>query len=96
MHSRPPSTPSSSSGERRNRERHRATDDDIGDETWLSTEEVAHRLKIPAKTLSAWAAAGRGPRFARMGRYRRYRVSDLLAWEENQLANGGGSGTVST
>ncbi|MBF6166231.1 helix-turn-helix domain-containing protein [Streptomyces gardneri] len=45
-----------------------------GDEIWLSTEEVARRLKIPKKTLSAWAAAGRGPRFARMGRYRRYRV----------------------
>ncbi|MGK8558794.1 helix-turn-helix domain-containing protein [Nocardia gipuzkoensis] len=96
MHSRPPSKPPSPSEESRAHKRHRATDDGISDETWLSTEEVARRLKIPAKTLSAWAAAGRGPRFARMGRYRRYRVSDLLAWEQAQLANGGGSDTVLT
>jgi excisionase family DNA binding protein len=52
---------------------------------WLSTDDVAERLKVPKKTLAAWASAGRGPRFARMGRYRRYRLSDLLAWEQEQL-----------
>ncbi|WP_327097336.1 helix-turn-helix domain-containing protein [Nocardia vinacea] len=56
-----------------------------GDVVWLSTDDVAERLKIPKKTLAAWASAGRGPRFARMGRYRRYRLSDLLAWEQEQL-----------
>jgi excisionase family DNA binding protein len=55
------------------------------DDSWLSTDDVAERLKIPKKTLAAWASAGRGPRFARMGRYRRYRLSDLLAWEREQL-----------
>ncbi|WP_406274575.1 helix-turn-helix domain-containing protein [Nocardia sp. NBC_00881] len=66
------------------------------DEVWLSTREVSERLKIPLKTLASWASAGRGPRFARMGRYRRYRVTDLIAWEEQQLANGGGSSAGST
>ncbi|MFF3227253.1 helix-turn-helix domain-containing protein [Nocardia suismassiliense] len=61
------------------------------DEIWLSTEDVARRLKIRPKTLAAWAAARRGPRFARMGRYRRYRLADLLCWEQNQLDQGGGS-----
>ncbi|WP_084510598.1 helix-turn-helix domain-containing protein [Nocardia lijiangensis] len=61
------------------------------DEIWLSTQEVARRLKIPVKTLAAWAAGGRGPRYARMGRYRRYRLSDLLAWEHEQVERGGGS-----
>ncbi|MFQ6331678.1 helix-turn-helix domain-containing protein [Nocardia sp. CWNU-33] len=56
-----------------------------GDEIWLSTDDVAERLKIPKKTLTAWASTGRGPRFARMGRYRRYRLSDLLVWEQEQL-----------
>ncbi|NKY33822.1 helix-turn-helix domain-containing protein [Nocardia speluncae] len=55
---------------------------------WLSTEEVSRRLKIPEKTLANWASLGKGPRFARMGRYRRYRFSDLLAWEEAQLELG--------
>ncbi|MFD0359869.1 helix-turn-helix domain-containing protein [Nocardia sp. GCM10030253] len=55
------------------------------DDSWLSTDDVAKRLKMPKKTLAAWASAGRGPRFARMGRYRRYRLSDLLVWEQEQL-----------
>ncbi len=38
------------------------------DEIWLSTAEVARHLKMRPKTLTAWAAAGRGPRYARMGR----------------------------
>ncbi|MEU1209438.1 helix-turn-helix domain-containing protein [Nocardia sp. NPDC005825] len=59
------------------------------DEVWLSTDEVAARLKIPKKTLASWAGAGRGPRFARMGRYRRYRLSDLLSWEKSKLDEGG-------
>ncbi|WP_433679215.1 helix-turn-helix domain-containing protein [Nocardia sp. CA-119907] len=63
-----------------------------GDEVWLSSLEVSQRLKIPLKTLASWASAGRGPRFARMGRYRRYRLTDLLAWEQEQLDRGGGTG----
>ncbi|MEV0538394.1 helix-turn-helix domain-containing protein [Nocardia salmonicida] len=52
---------------------------------WFSTQEVSQRLQIPEKTLANWASLGKGPRFARMGRYRRYRFSDLLAWEEAQI-----------
>ncbi|MFQ6327531.1 helix-turn-helix domain-containing protein [Nocardia sp. CWNU-33] len=55
------------------------------DDVWLSTDELAARLKIPTKTLAVWASAGRGPRYARIGRYRRYRLSDLLEWEQDQL-----------
>ncbi|WP_280417606.1 helix-turn-helix domain-containing protein [Nocardia carnea] len=57
---------------------------------WLTTDDVADRLKIPAKTLANWASLGKGPRFARIGRYRRYRLEDLIAWEEMMLAQGGG------
>ncbi|WP_350356455.1 helix-turn-helix domain-containing protein [Nocardia sputorum] len=62
-----------------------------GDDVWLSTREVSERLKIPLKTLASWASAGRGPRYARMGRYRRYRLSDLLVWEQDRLDRGGGA-----
>ncbi|MFF0499743.1 helix-turn-helix domain-containing protein [Nocardia aobensis] len=55
------------------------------DDVWLTTDEVAARLKIPKKTLAVWASLGRGPRYVRMGRYRRYRVVDLVAWEQTQL-----------
>ncbi|WP_228539374.1 helix-turn-helix domain-containing protein [Nocardia sp. XZ_19_385] len=56
-------------------------------EQWLSTDEVSMRLKIPKKTLAAWAGRSRGPRFARMGRHRRYREADLEAWERQRLAD---------
>ncbi|MGW4364001.1 helix-turn-helix domain-containing protein [Nocardia takedensis] len=64
------------------------------DEVWLSSAEVSRRLKIPVKTLAAWASAGRGPRYARMGRYRRYRVTDLEVWEQAQVDGGRGSTAV--
>ncbi len=51
-------------------------------EHWMSTDEVAQHLKIPPKTLANWASLGRGPRFARIGRFRRYKLSDLIAWEQ--------------
>ncbi|WP_280390716.1 helix-turn-helix domain-containing protein [Nocardia brasiliensis] len=68
---------------------------DTSKETWLSTEEVAQRLKVPIKTLAVWASGCRGPRFARIGRFRRYRLNDLVAWEAEQLRNGGGSDITS-
>lgn len=55
------------------------------EDAWLSTDEVAARLKIPAKTLAVWASTNRGPKYARIGRYRRYRFSDLLLWEQEQI-----------
>jgi excisionase family DNA binding protein len=54
--------------------------------TWLSREQVAERLKIPVRTLAAWASQGRGPKYYRFGKWTRYRVSDVMAWEEDQLA----------
>ncbi|WP_280493202.1 helix-turn-helix transcriptional regulator [Nocardia asiatica] len=52
---------------------------------WLSREEVAGRLKLPAKTLAEWASKGKGPRFAKIGRFARYRLTDLESWENEQF-----------
>ncbi|MGW6123123.1 helix-turn-helix domain-containing protein [Nocardia sp. NPDC055165] len=57
---------------------------------WLTTDDVASRLKIPPKTLANWAYLGKGPRFARIGRHRRYRLEDLVTWEQMMLEQGGG------
>ncbi|NKY86565.1 helix-turn-helix transcriptional regulator [Nocardia veterana] len=59
------------------------------DEVWLTTDEVAARLKIPKKTLAVWASLDRGPRYVRMGKYRRYRLQDVVAWEQEQLDDAG-------
>ncbi|AUM17208.1 MULTISPECIES: helix-turn-helix domain-containing protein [Rhodococcus] len=62
---------------------------ETSEDRWLSREEVANRLQIPPKTLAQWASLGRGPRFARIGRYARYRLSDVLAWEASLTRHGG-------
>lgn len=80
-----PSPHSSSPVPRSNRGAHPQRPLQPDDETWLSTAELAARLKIPVKTLAAWASAETGPRFARMGRYRRYRLGDVRDWEDQRL-----------
>jgi excisionase family DNA binding protein len=57
----------------------------MSESSWLSREEVAARLQIPASTVKYWAVAGRGPRYARFGRHVRYRLADVEAWENEQF-----------
>ncbi|MCM6772755.1 helix-turn-helix domain-containing protein [Nocardia sp. CDC159] len=56
---------------------------------WLTREELAARLKVPVKTLAAWAARRprKGPRYAMVGRYARYRLVDVIAWENEQFGD---------
>jgi len=50
-------------------------------ERWLSRQDLADRYGLPVKTLAQWASKGTGPRYARMGRHVRYRLSDVIEWE---------------
>lgn len=59
---------------------------DPGGDPWLTRPEVGERLKVPDKTLAQWASQGKGPRYARFGRHCRYRLSDVIAWEDAQFA----------
>ncbi|WP_026342627.1 helix-turn-helix domain-containing protein [Nocardia sp. BMG111209] len=54
-------------------------------EVWLSTEDLSKRYQVPIKTIAVWASTGRGPRYIRVGRYRRYRLADVEAWERELL-----------
>lgn len=58
---------------------------------WLSRDEVAHRYGLPRTTLAQWASKGLGPRYAKIGRHTRYRLSDLIAWEQTQMRGGAAS-----
>lgn len=58
---------------------------------WLSRQELAGRLKLPSKTLAQWATHGRGPRFSKIGRFVRYKLSDVIAWEDAQATGGQGA-----
>lgn len=56
-----------------------------GTDRLLTPEDVAHHLGIKIQTLYAWRMRSRGPRAIRVGKYLRYRLSDVSAWEEAQL-----------
>ena len=58
------------------------------DAVWLTRPEVAERLRVPVKTLAQWAHQGDGPRYARFGKYTRYRLADLMAWEASRMVGG--------
>ena len=57
------------------------------DTTWLTRTEFAERIGVPAKTTAEWATKGTGPRYARFGRHVRYRLTDVIAWENQQFAD---------
>jgi hypothetical protein len=37
------------------------------------------------KTLAMWGCQGKGPRYAKFGGQARYRLSDVIAWENEQF-----------
>jgi len=57
-------------------------------EQWLTRCELAERLKIPVKTLAQWASRREGPKYSRFGRHCRYRLTDVIVWENQQFSGG--------
>jgi len=49
---------------------------------------VSVLLKIPVGTLDQWASRGIGPRFAKIGRHRRYRPIDVERWIDEHSRGG--------
>jgi excisionase family DNA binding protein len=46
----------------------------------LSVEELAEVTGVPLSSIRKWAAKGAGPRRLRIGKYIRYRASDVRVW----------------
>ena len=55
---------------------------------WLTRPEVAQRLRIGVVTLEHWASSGVGPPYRRFGKFARYKLSELIAWEDEQSGGG--------
>lgn len=53
---------------------------------WLSRPDLAGRLKLPVTTLTKWAYEKKGPRYVKIGRHCRYKLSDVIAWEDAQYS----------
>jgi excisionase family DNA binding protein len=53
----------------------------------MSRDELSEYLGVPRRTLDDWALRRVGPQFARIGRFVRYRRSDVDAWVESNLVD---------
>jgi excisionase family DNA binding protein len=62
------------------------TDGVNGEPPHISPAQLAERLGVPLETVYRWQRlrAG-GPQFMRVGRHVRYRVADVIAWENSRL-----------
>jgi hypothetical protein len=54
-------------------------------ETCLSSLELASRWNMGDKTLSRWRQDGRGPTYLKLGKSVRYRLVDVIEYEETML-----------
>jgi excisionase family DNA binding protein len=50
---------------------------------WGSSE-TADYLGVPPSTLYQWAYRGVGPRSYKIGRHRKYRSAEVMAWVDDQ------------
>ena len=51
------------------------------DSPFLTLDELAERYQVPVATVRYWRNQHTGPKAVKIGRYVRYRLEDVLAWE---------------
>ena len=52
----------------------------------LTVKELADLAKVPVGTVYMWGSRGGGPKRLKVGKYVRFRMSDVLDWLEEQTA----------
>lgn len=57
------------------------------DEKHLTIQDLAERVGVPESTVYQWNSRGGGPRFMKIGRHARYKLADVIAWENTRYAN---------
>ncbi|MDL4772917.1 helix-turn-helix transcriptional regulator [Actinomadura xylanilytica] len=60
-------------------------------EKHLTPQDLAERENVPLKTVYDWNSKGTGPRYLKVGRGARYRLADVIAWENTRYADQGGT-----
>lgn len=58
----------------------------VNDPRHLTVEELAEREGVPVATIYAWNSRGTGPRYMIIGRHVRYRLADVIQWENARYA----------
>ena len=56
------------------------------DRMW-SVEDLSDFLQVPVKTLYQWRLRGYGPKGRRVGKYVRYKESDVVEWVDSLGGN---------
>ncbi len=59
--------------------------EEVDEDKWLTRQELADRYGLPVKTPAEWATKETGPRYAKIGRHVRYRLSDVIDWERERF-----------
>ena len=57
-------------------------------EKHLTIEEVAERYGVTVWTVYRWNSSRTGPRFMKIGRNCRYKLADVVAWENERYSDG--------
>jgi predicted DNA-binding transcriptional regulator AlpA len=55
----------------------------------LSPEDLAARYDVPLQSVYSWNKTRTGPRFMKVGRHVRYRLADVIAWENSRTVASG-------
>lgn len=58
-------------------------------ERYLSVDQLAERYGVAVQTVYQWNHRRSGPRFIKVGRLPRYKLSDCIAWENSRASDGG-------
>lgn len=59
-------------------------------EKHLSPADLAEREGVSVQTVYCWNSDGSGPVYLKVGRHARYRLADVIAWENERLVARGG------
>lgn len=57
----------------------------------IGAKELAEYLGVPLTTIYRWNTRGGGPRFYRVGKHCRWRMSDVDEWLDRQRRGGQGA-----
>ena len=55
------------------------------EEKHLGPGQLADREGVPVATVYGWNKTGTGPRYMKIGRHVRYRLADVVAWENSRV-----------